>query len=72
MQRFDGTAARQLVLIGDRPETEAMFRRRAPRPASPPLRLVGKDLYAALTQRRRRAQIAARRLLDGRPAPTRG
>lgn len=61
MQRFHGTSPQQLVLVGDRPETAFMF---APsrRPASR-LRLAEKDKYAELTLRRRRAQIAARRLL---------
>jgi hypothetical protein len=63
MQRFHGTAARQLVLVGDRPETAAMF---APRPAGPRLRLMKKDLYAELTRRRRQAQIAARRYVEDR------
>ncbi|MBM3751353.1 MAG: hypothetical protein FJW21_09265 [Acidimicrobiia bacterium] len=67
MQRFHGTAARQLVLIGDRPETAAMF---TPRPAPPRIRLMQKDLYAELTRRRRHAQIAARRLLRSSEVPT--
>jgi hypothetical protein len=63
MQRFHGTAARQLVLIGDRPETAAMF---APRPAPARLRLMRKDLYAELTRRRRHAQIEARKWVEDR------
>lgn len=63
MQRFHGTAARQLVLIGDRPETAAMF---APRPAPARLRLMRKDLYAELTRRRRHAQIEARKWIEER------
>ncbi len=61
MQRFHGTSPQQLVLVGDRPETAFMF---APmrRPAAR-LRLAEKDKYVELTLRRRRAQIAARRLL---------
>jgi hypothetical protein len=60
-RRFDGTAARQLVLeddhhapllAGERPE------------ARPSLRLLQKDVYAELARRRRRAQIAARHLVD--------
>jgi hypothetical protein len=62
-QRFDGTAARQLMLeddahapflTGERPE----FR--------PSLRLLQKDVYAELARRRRRAQIAARHLVEDR------
>jgi hypothetical protein len=63
MQRFHGTAARQLVLIGDRPETAAMFARK---PAPARLRLMQKDLYAELTRRRRQAQIAARKYVEDR------
>jgi hypothetical protein len=63
MQRFHGTAARQLVLLGDRPETTAMF---TPRPAPPRIRLMQKDLYAELARRRRQAQIAARRYVEDR------
>ncbi len=60
MNRFDGTAARQLDLIdrATRPET-------APRPVAerprPNVRLLRRDVYAELERRRRRAQIAARR-----------
>lgn len=61
MQAFHGTAARQLVLIGDRPETAAMFARR---PSPVRLRLLQKDRYAELTLRRRQAQIAARKYVD--------
>ena len=58
---FDGTAARQLLLEDDghvplvtreRPETR------------PSLRLLQKDVYAELARRRRKAQIAARHLVD--------
>lgn len=61
--RFDGTAARQLVLEDDhhaplvgtgRPRTETR----------PSLRLLQKDVYAELARRRRRAQIAARHLIE--------
>lgn len=66
MPVFDGTAARQLVLIDDSiPEAPKVTR--WSRPASQPrLRLMQKDLYAELHRRRRRAQIAARRLVEDR------
>ena len=59
MDRFDGTAARQLDLI----EPEALSPRPAPgreRPRPASIRLLKQDVYAELTRRRRRAQIAAR------------
>ena len=62
MQRFHGTAARQLVLLADAPP--------APRPTRPVvpatsrLRLMQKDVYAELARRRRHAQIAARRWVE--------
>lgn len=62
MDRFDGTAARQLVLLD---EGNAPLRGRASHGRRPPtLRLLQKDIYAELTRRRRRAQIKARHLLD--------
>jgi hypothetical protein len=62
MNRFDGTAARQLHLIDD---IEAPPARRPARPAPrPAFRLLRRDVYAELERRRRRAQIAARHLLD--------
>ncbi|MEO6224124.1 MAG: hypothetical protein ABIP90_12825 [Vicinamibacterales bacterium] len=75
MQRFHGTAARQLVMIDDsgsrRPRAqEADFRlgfqpRSGLVGAAPPrIRLLQKDMYAELTRRRRRAQIAARRWVE--------
>jgi len=65
MNRFDGTAARQLVLTeeGDGrlvPVSTHGLRRRQ----GPTLRLLHKDVYAELTRRRRRAQIAARHELE--------
>jgi hypothetical protein len=59
---FDGTAARQLVLVDDA-ETPLVVRRdrRPPRPRLQPL---VKDLYRQLELRRRRAQIAARKYVD--------
>jgi hypothetical protein len=64
MNRFDGTAARQLDLLGehDRPVAE---RRRSSR-RSPDLRLLRRDVYAELARRRRRAQIAARHVVEDR------
>lgn len=58
-----GTAARQLTLIDDAdqafgPPTRPAVRRH--------LRLLREDVYAELLRRRHRAQIAARRLLEGR------
>lgn len=75
MQRFHGTAARQLVLTesgawsrgAQEPESTGQgpgFSVRGPmaRVQGPPrLRLMQKDMYAGLARRRRRAQIAARR-----------
>lgn len=63
MDRFDGTAARQLVLVdeGDAPIVRRDLRERA----RPSLRLLRKDIYAELARRRRRAQIRARHLLEG-------
>jgi hypothetical protein len=60
MQRFHGTAARQLVLIED---DGRGLPRVTPRTAAPRIRLMQKDLYAELHRRRRRAQIEARRML---------
>jgi hypothetical protein len=60
MNRFDGTAVRQLSLVDDR---DAPI---AGRVARPQLRLqpLVKDLYRELDLRRRRAQIAARKRLE--------
>ena len=58
MQRFHGTAARQLVLIEDSDS------RGLPAVRPPRIRLMQKDMYAELTRRRRRAQIAARRWVN--------
>jgi hypothetical protein len=65
MDRFDGTAARQLLLIDDRDDQSPVQRPAAgdrPRPAQ--MRMLRKDIYAELARRRRRAQIAARHLLE--------
>ena len=64
MNRFDGTAVRQLELLDvqdvqdDRPESRERNR--------PQLRLLRKDVYAELARRRRRAQIAARHLIENK------
>lgn len=62
-RRFDGTAARQLLLED---ESHAPLVTKEPAPAVPPrsLRLLQKDVYAELARRRRRAQIAARKYVD--------
>jgi hypothetical protein len=62
MSRFDGTAARQLVLVED--ENAPVHWREAPRRPQPALRVLRKDVYAELARRRRRAQIAARHLVE--------
>jgi hypothetical protein len=61
MDRFDGNAARQLTLVDD--ANAPILKRDGKRP-QPRLRLLQKDIYAELTRRRHRAQIAARHLLD--------
>jgi hypothetical protein len=63
MRRIYGTTALQLNLLGDEPETGA---RKLPDQAARPLRVIQKDVYADLERRRRRAQIAARRRVEGR------
>jgi len=62
MNRFDGTAARQLLLVDER-DTPIRWGE-APRKAQPSLRLLQRDVYVELAKRRRRAQINARRLVD--------
>lgn len=61
MDRFDGTAVRQLDLLDRSSATKGQTRVTTPRKS---LRLLRKDIYAELARRRRRAQIAARHLLD--------
>jgi hypothetical protein len=63
MNRFDGTSARQLVLVDDG-ETPLVVRREARLRSRP--HLVVKDLYREIDLRRRRAQIAARHLVEDR------
>ena len=60
MNRFDGTAARQLDLLDDVSFETPAPKARRPEPQRPTLRLLRKDVYAELARRRRRAQIAAR------------
>ena len=60
--RFDGTAARQLDLIDD--AEPLMPRARAPRRPEASMRVLRRDVYAELAKRRRRAQIAARHMLE--------
>jgi hypothetical protein len=63
MNRFDGAAARQLDLIDD--ENTPLAAPPRPRDRGPVrMRVLRKDLYAELTRRRRRAQIAARRVVE--------
>jgi hypothetical protein len=64
MNRFDGTAARQLDFLDDIP-APAVPRERA-HPPRPAIRMLQKDVYAELARRRRRAQIATRHELDKR------
>ena len=64
MHRFDGTAARQLDLLDE--EKKPLGPGTARRRPTPNIRLLQKDVYAELARRRRRAQIAARHLIEGR------
>ena len=60
--RFDGTAARQLSLVDVTDEGNTpIVKRESVKRDVPRLRLLQKDIYAELTRRRHRAQIAARR-----------
>jgi hypothetical protein len=63
MRRIIGTTALQLNLLGDE---SGLGPRRLPDQAARPLRVIQKDVYAELERRRRRAQIAARRRVEGR------
>jgi hypothetical protein len=60
MDRFDGTAVRQLILVDDE-NTPIVRQETQPKPH---LRVLRKDVYAELSRRRRRAQIAARHLVE--------
>jgi hypothetical protein len=61
MNRFEGTAARQLDLV----DPDEVPLTRPLKPAEPPpLRLLRRQIYAELSRRRRRAQIAARHWVD--------
>jgi hypothetical protein len=63
MDRFDGTAARQLLLVDGAGEAPVVWRETRPKPR-PVLRMLRKDIYDELARRRRRAQIAARHAID--------
>ena len=66
MECFDGTAARQLELVdGDAGSPLRARHDQGPRPWPRRQPLV-KDFYRALDLRRRRAQIAARHLIEDR------
>ncbi len=62
MNRFDGTAARQLLLVSD--DESPVSWREAPRQRQVSLRLLQRDIFVELAKRRRRAQIAARHLVE--------
>ena len=64
MTRFDGSAARQLDLIDIDERDRRLAPPKGPEKPAARLRVLQKDLYAELTRRRRRAQIAARHTLD--------
>jgi hypothetical protein len=66
MDRFEGTSARQLPLLPDDEEQFGEEYTVPVRPAAPKrsLRLLQKDVFTELSRRRRRAQIAARHLLE--------
>jgi hypothetical protein len=64
MNRFDGTAARQLDLIALIEPVAPTPVRKSPERVRPNFRLLKQDVYAELLRRRRRAQIAARHALE--------
>jgi hypothetical protein len=61
MNRFDGTAVRQLDLVNDGDEPIIP---RKPTPPRRALHVLRRDVYLELTRRRRIAQITARHELD--------
>ncbi len=66
---FDGTGARQLVLVDDAASPMVTKRFGRPRPRLQPL---VKNLYRQLDLRRRRAQIAARKYVEPTARPLQG
>ena len=65
MNRIDGTSARQLELL-DPEESPFHGADEGPDRSRRQLRLLQKDIYAELARRRRRAQIAARHLVENK------
>lgn len=65
MNRIDGTSARQLELLDSDQLPEPQVQD-GPDRSRRQLRLLQKDIYAELARRRRRAQIAARHLVEHR------
>jgi hypothetical protein len=63
MDRFDGNAVRQLILVDEGNAPIVRPSRERPRPS---LRLLQKDIYTELARRRRQAQIRARHLIEDR------
>jgi hypothetical protein len=66
MDRFNGNLARQLDLIEPEPAPRRDTRAASAPSPRPSFRLLKQDVYAELTRRRRRAQIAARHALEDR------
>ena len=67
MDLFDGTAARQLVFLDDERDAPIAWRQGPARPR-PVLKMLRKDVYEELARRRRRAQMAARHLIENETA----
>jgi hypothetical protein len=61
---FDGTAARQLILVDER--KAPLIAPRVHERKRIHLHVLKQDVYEALERRRRQAQIAARRMVEGR------